>query len=292
MTGLTTLTTPTASVLSPKTMSLLRWRPAFMSSRRGLISACMVASTIVVGALAQWIVPYGADDQSSVAFASPSTAHLLGTDELGRDIFSRAVLGIQLDLILAVAAVPLGALVGVLMGLSGGIYGGLGQISARIFDIILGFPAIVLGIAVAMLLSPGLFSVAVAIAVFQIPIFGRLTRGGLLAELDKDYVVAARALGASRWRILRRHVLPNIQSALLVQCAIGVADAVFLEGGLSIVGLGVQAPTPSLGSIVQTGLSYVSTSPLYVVAPIVALAWMILAFSLMAEALNSRVREN
>ncbi|KRC65829.1 hypothetical protein ASE12_14325 [Aeromicrobium sp. Root236] len=260
-----------------------------LSSRAGIVSSVMVLVTIVVVAAGPLLVPYGLDTQGPDAFAGASGSHLLGTDEVGRDLLSRLTYAVRLDMLIALAAIPIGGMIGTLLGLTGVLSPRLGQITARLFDVIIGFPTLVLGIAIALVMTPGTSAVIVAIAVVNVPIFGRLARGGMLSQLGRDYVLAARSLGASRWRILRRHVLPNIRSALLVQSAIAIADAVFIEGALSILGVGVQAPNASLGSIVQAGLPYIADSPLYVLAPTFALAWVILGFALMADTFNARI---
>lgn len=260
-----------------------------LSSRSGIVSFVMVLVTVAVVAAGPLLAPYGLDAQGPDAFAGASGAHVLGTDEVGRDLLSRLMYAVRLDMLIALAAIPIGGMIGTLLGLTGVLSTRLGQVTARLFDVIIGFPTLVLGIAIALVMTPGTSAVIVAIAVVNVPIFGRLARGGMLSQLGRDYVLAARSLGASRWRILRRHVLPNIRSALLVQSAIAIADAVFIEGALSILGVGVQAPNASLGSIVQAGLPYIAESPLYVLAPTFALAWVILGFALMADTFNARI---
>lgn len=252
------------------------------------VATVMAILAVVTALLAPLIAPYGANEQSAEAFAGIGAAHLLGTDELGRDILSRVIFGMRADLYLALIAIPIGAMIGIGLGLCGMLAGTLGQLAARLFDVIIGFPTIILGIAVAMVASPGLRAVAITIAVVNIPVFGRLARAGMLTQLGREYVTAARSLGATKLRILWWHILPNVRSAFLVQSAISVADAVFIEGSLSILGLGIQPPAPSLGSLVQSGLPYVTTSPLYVLAPTFAVGWIILSFSLMADALKRR----
>ena len=260
-----------------------------LSSRAGVVSSSMVLVTVVVMVGGPLFSPYGLDTQGPDAFAGVSGAHLLGTDEVGRDLLSRLMYAVRLDMLIALAAIPVGGTIGTLLGLTGVLSPRLGQMMSRLFDVIIGFPTLVLGIAIALVMTPGTPAVVVAIAVVNVPIFGRLARGGMLTQLGRDYVLAARSLGASRWRILRRHVLPNIRSALLVQSAIAIADAVFIEGALGILGVGVQEPEASLGSIVQAGLPYIADSPLYVLAPTFALAWVILGFALMADTFNARL---
>jgi len=264
---------------------------ALLQSPRGLLSVIVVGLMVIIALLAPVVAPFGPDQQFSSAFLGGSSSHLLGTDEYGRDILSRTIYAIRVDLVLAFVAIPAGALIGILLGLSGIWSKHVGQVAARVFDVIIGFPTLIFGLAVTLMLRPGLTAVAIAIAVVNVPMFGRLARAGMLAQLDRDYVLAARSLGATSTRILLRHVLPNVRGTLLVQVAISVADAVFIEGGLSILGLGIQPPTASLGSLVQAGLPYITSSPLYVLGPTVVLAVVILGFGLMADVLNGRSRD-
>lgn len=259
-----------------------------LASHAGIVGLAMVVVSVLAAVLAPVLAPYALDEQGVTSFADPSWSHLLGTDELGRDLFSRLVYAVRLDLLVAVVAIPLGGVVGTLLGLSGIIHPRLGQLSARLFDVIIGFPTLVFSLTLVLVLTPGTTAVIVAIAVVNVPVFGRLARGGMLGQLGRDYVQAAKVLGASRWRMLWRHVLPNIRAALLVQAAVAIADAVFIEGAMSILGVGVQPPQSSLGSMLQSGLPYLSLSTWYVLAPTLALAWVILGFALVADSFNAR----
>jgi peptide/nickel transport system permease protein len=261
---------------------------ALPATASGRVATAMALLAVATALFAPLIAPYGPNEQSAEAFSGIVAAHWLGTDELGRDTLSRVIYGTRADLYLALIAVPVGAVCGMALGLSGLLSRTAGQTAARLFDVIIGFPTIILGIGVAMVASPGLEAVALTIAVVNVPVFGRLARASMLVQLGRDYVTAARALGASKLRILWCHVLPNIASPLVVQGAIAVADAVFIEGSLSILGLGIQPPAPSLGSLVQSGLPFVTTSPLYVLAPTFAVAWVILSFNLNADSLKRR----
>lgn len=263
-------------------------RLGFLTSYSGLIGATMVLVAVLVAIFASAIAPYDLDEQSLESFAAPSLAHLLGSDQVGRDIFSRLVYAVRLDLVLAFTAIPIGAGVGIVLGLFGVLSPKLGQLTARLFDVLLGFPTLVLGLTLAFIMGAGFGAVLVAIAVLNIPVFGRLARGGMLTQMSRDYIVAVQSLGATRWRILWRHILPNVSDGLFVAAVIAMADAVFIEGGLSILGVGIQPPSASLGSLLQSGLPYIQLSPLYVLAPTLALAWIILGFALLADAFNER----
>lgn len=263
-------------------------RLGFLRSYSGLIGATMVLVAILIAIFAPVIAPYDLDEQSLESFAAPSFEHLLGSDQVGRDIFSRLIYAVRLDLVLAFTAIPIGAGIGIVFGLFGVLSPKLGQLTARLFDVLLGFPTLVLGLTLAFIMGAGFGAVLVAIAVLNIPVFGRLARGGMLTQMSRDYIIAVQSLGATRWRILWRHILPNISDGLFVAAVIAMADAVFIEGGLSILGVGIQPPSASLGSLLQSGLPYIQLSPLYVLAPTLALAWIILGFALLADAFNER----
>lgn len=280
---------PQANTVATRLSATLGRRLGFLGSHAGRIGGAMVLIAILVAIFAPPIAPYGLDEQSIDSFAPPSLVHLLGTDQVGRDIFSRLVFAVRLELLLAFCAIPIGAGIGIVLGLSGILSPALGQVTARLFDILLGFPTLVLGMTLAFIMGAGFGAVLIAILVLNIPVFGRLARGGMLTQMSRDYVVAVQSLGATRWRILWRHVLPNIREGLFVAAVVAMADAVFIEGGLSILGVGIQPPNASLGSLLQSGLPYIQLSPLYVLAPTLALAWIILGFALLADAFNEGV---
>lgn len=235
------------------------------------------------------IFPGGMDAQTRDSLAGASLQHPFGTDELGRDVLVRTIYAMRLSLGLILVAVPTGLVIGTLMGLSGMVSRRLGELCARIFDLILGFPALIFGITVALVIGPGWLALAITIALFSVPGFGRLARGALLTEERKEYVIAAQLLGVGKGEIMLRHILPNALDALVVQLAIWMIVGVFIEAGLSIVGLGIQPPSPSLGTLLNTGIRYGFHQPLYMVCPILALLFLAIAFNFIADALNQSV---
>jgi peptide/nickel transport system permease protein len=276
---------PSSPVASPK-----RARRG-LTSTRGLIGLTLVAIVVLAGALGPLFASVGPNQQDAAPLLGLSSAHLLGTDELGRDVFSRMLSGIRVDLIVVFIAVPLGAAVGALLGLVSTSWPVADTITQRAFDVILAFPALVLAIALAAIMGPGVVTVSVVIAVAEIPVFGRLVRTSAITVRELPYVESARVVGASEWWLLRRHVLPNSLEPLTVQLAISMSVAVFIEGAMSFLGIGVTPPTPSVGSLIQNGMQNVYVAPLLPVGPLVVVCMLTLGFLLIAQALASGRRD-
>lgn len=254
---------------------------------QGIAGLAVVGIILVAGAFAPLLAPYSPLQQGPSALGGSSLSHLLGTDQFGRDIFSRMLYGIRVDLFVGFVGVPIGAIIGTTLGLLTRSVKPVDVVIQRLFDILLAFPALILGLAIAALLSPGEFAIVLTIVVSNIPIFGRLARGAVLQQSEREYIVAARTLGAKGRRVLVRHVLPNSLDALVVQTALSLSQAVLLEGGMSFVGIGIQPPQPSLGSLLNESVLYLSTLPAFALGPMIALAGLVLGFNLIADALNA-----
>lgn len=239
-----------------------------------------------IGVLAPLLVPHSPYNQAFDAFLPPSRAHLFGTDEYGRDLFSRVLYGIRQDAIVGLVAVPIGAVTGTLLGLLSGVSRYLDTVLQRVFDVALAFTGVVMGVTVAAIIGPGLPAVLVTVALVNVPLFGRLTRSAVISQRGRDYVTAARVVGVPPVRVLFRHILPNALDALIVQAALSLSLAVFLEGAMSFVGIGVRPPEPSLGSLLRTSTTFLAESPVYALAPMVVVTALVLSFNLIGDGLN------
>jgi peptide/nickel transport system permease protein len=267
---------------------LSRYLQAF-TTPKGQIGLGLVVILTALAVLAPVLFPGGYDMQSRDSLLPVSWAHPFGTDELGRDIFVRSIYGLRTDLALAGIAVPISMVLGTFLGLSGALSRRLGILVQRGLDIIVGFPGLILAICVVLVVGTGWTALLIAIVIGGLPSFGRLARATLLSQQHQEYVVAARTLGVGKWRIMLRHILPNAVDPIIVQGAVFVVGAVFTEAALSIVGLGLQPPEPSLGILLNVGMRYITLSPFYILGPTLILVLLALAFSLLADALNSTV---
>jgi ABC-type dipeptide/oligopeptide/nickel transport system permease subunit len=260
----------------------------FTANRLGVIGLCVVVALTIVALLAPYIAPFDPAKQNFSALLQPAgSAHWLGTDELGRDTLTRVMYGARISLSAGLVSVALALLIGTLLGLVSGFVGGwLDELIGRFIDALLAFPFLILAITLAAILGPSLQNTMLAIAIVTVPAFARVTRAQVLAQRELDYVQAAGALGAGSWRTLLRHILPNISGALIVQTSLAIAEAVLAESTLSFLGLGVQPPTPSWGSMLNTARGYLQTAPWLALAPGVIIFVTVLAFNLLGDGLR------
>jgi len=264
---------------------LRRYARAFRSPR-GVIGASIIAVLVLLSLLAPVLFPGGFDQQTRDALLAPSLQHFFGTDEVGRDIFVRTIYGARVDLSLVFVAVPIAAVLGTLLGLVGILGNAAGAAVQRGLDVIVGFPSLILGISVTLVLGAGWTALVVALAIYSTPAFGRLARATLLTQQNRDYVQAARMLGTSKASIMTAHILPHTLDTAVTQAVVAVVSSIFLESSLSIVGLGIQPPQPSLGALLNSGARYMQQLPSYVLGPAAVLLILVLGFSLLADALN------
>jgi len=268
----------------------------FLRNRLVLAGAIMVLALVSIAALAGLIAPYSPiANNVRAALQPPSGYYFFGTDRFGRDVFSRVIFGSQVTLLVAFTSVLISAVVGVTLGLISGYFGGwIDNVVGRVFDVLFSFPALLLAIGVAAMLGPGQSNAVFAIAVVYAPLFGRVIRGPVLVERGKEYVEAARVLGAPTWRIILRHVFPNVLSPLTVQATITFSHAILLEAYLSFLGLGIQPPHPSWGTMLQEARTFLETAPWMSIFPGVAIMLSVLAFNLLGDgirdALDPRTR--
>lgn len=255
---------------------------------RGLTGSIILGVLIFMALAAPLLFPGGYDLQSRDSLALPTLAAPFGTDEVGRNVFVRAVFGTRTDLSLVGVAIPIAAIVGTLLGLIGIINRTAGNLAQRLLDLIMGFPSLILGICVTLVIGPGWLALVLAMTTYALPAFGRLARATLLSQEHRDYVSAARMLGVSKSRIMARHILPHTLDTMIAQMVVAAVASIFLESSLSIVGLGVQPPEPSLGVLLNSGARYMEDQPFYVLGPAAVLFLLVLGFSLLADAVTSK----
>jgi peptide/nickel transport system permease protein len=218
---------------------------------------------------------------------APSAQHLMGTDEFGRDVLSRVVWGAQASLEAGAVAASIALVAGLLLGMLAAYYGrGADNVIMRAMDVILAFPYILLAIVVTAILGPGLLNAMIAIAIVYIPHYARVIRGSVLSVRSRDYVDAARAMGAPDYRIMWQHVLPNTMAPIIVLTTLIIGNAIIDTAGLSFLGLGTQPPTPDWGNMLSAGRSYVIDSPWIATFPGLAILVTVLAFNLVGDALR------
>lgn len=262
-----------------------------LRSGRGLVGLVLVGVVVTLGLLAAVLAPYGPNDQIRGAnLLGPSSAHLLGTDQVNRDVLSRLLFGIRIDLLMVLIAVPTGAVIGSAVGVLATWWSPVDVVAQRLFDVLLAFPAIILAIAVTAILGPGLTAVVVVIVAVEIPVFGRLQRSSVLTVRELPFVEAAAAVGAGRWWLLRRHILPNALEPVLVQLALSMSVAVFVESAMSFIGIGVRPPTPSVGNILADSLANLEANPAFAIGPLSVVVVLILSFQLIAQSLTAHRR--
>ena len=217
----------------------------------------------------------------------PSLAHLMGTDEFGRDVFSRVIWGAQASLQAGATAASIALVAGLILGMLAAYYGGrTDSLIMRCMDVVLAFPYILLAIAVVAILGPGLRNAMIAIAIVYVPHYARVVRGSVLSVRARDFVEAARAIGARDGRVMWQHVLPNTLAPVIVQTTLNVGSAIIDTAGLSFLGLGTQPPTPDWGNMLSAGRNYVIDSPWIATFPGLAILATVLAFNLMGDALR------
>ena len=248
---------------------------------------------IIVGSalFAPWIVPFDDSSQElALRLEAPNGRHWFGLDELGRDILSRVLMGARVSLFVGFVVVGVSSIVGMAMGSIAGYYGGrIDQAISRVMDVLLAFPGLLLAIAIVAVLGPSLANVVLALTIIGWVGYARLVRGQVLRAREFEYVVAARALGAGTWRTLTKHVLPTALPAVTVQATLGMAGAILSEASLSFLGLGVQPPTPSWGTMINGGRAHLMDAPHLTVFPGVFLALVVLGFNFLGDGLRDRL---
>ncbi|WNI20739.1 ABC transporter permease [Streptomyces sp. ITFR-16] len=294
MTSTTDLLTAAPPPAARKARGAARSRHPYrtaLSTARARTGLVLVGAVILGGLLAPLLTGHGPTDQSGQSLAALGTpGHPLGTDDLGRDLLSRVLYGIRADLGIIALAVPAGAVLGCVFALAAAAHPVADTVVQRVFDLLLAFPGLILALAVTAILGPGRLPVILVIALAEVPVFGRLLRGGVLVQREREYVTAARVGGSSARRVLVRHILPNAADPLVVQIAVSLSVAVFIEGAMSFLGVGVRPPEPTLGAVLSQSMPYLAQAPHFAGGPLITVTALVLGLSLIAEALNREIR--
>jgi len=258
---------------------------ASQSARIGLV---LLFIMIVCALLAPVISPYNPyDSDLPHSLNMPSSTHIMGTDELGRDIFSRVLYGARISLVVGVEAVVLGLLFGVVFGSLAGFYGGkVDTAIMSVMDIMLSFPSMLLAIAIMTVLGRGVEKAILAIAIVSIPQYARIVRGSILSVKENVYIMAARAIGNTDRRLIFIHILPNIMAPIIVRATVGVSEAILETAALGFLGLGVQPPTAEWGTMLGSGRESIFNAPHVVTFPGMAITLTVMAFNLLGDGLR------
>lgn len=257
-------------------------------NRFALAGLVIIIFFILLGIFAPLITSYGYEEQQLVnRLQAPSSEYWLGTDDVGRDIFSRIAYGARISLQVGFFAVTGALLFGTMLGIIAGYFGRwVDMIISRIFDILLAFPSILLAIAIVAILGPSLQNALIAIAIVNVPIFGRLVRSRVISLREEEYIMAARAQGMKNGRIIFHHILPNSLAPIIVQATLGFGTAILEAAALGFLGLGAQAPLPEWGKMLAEARDFIQLAPWTLIAPGISIMLVVLGFNLIGDGLR------
>lgn len=275
---------PDDTVVSP-------WREAFWQLKKNKLAvfgAFIIIFFVLVAIIAPFISPYGYDQlHAGERLTGPSAQNWFGTDDLGRDIFTRIVYGARISLFVGFFSVTGALVMGTLLGVIAGFFGRwVDLLISRIFDVLLAFPSILLAIAIVAILGPSLQNALLAIAIINIPIFGRIVRSKVLSIREEEYIVAAKALGMKNSRILFHHIFPNSVAPIIVQATLSFGSAILEAAALGFLGLGAQPPTPEWGKMLSDARQYIQSAPWTVLFPGLSIMLVVLGFNLLGDGLR------
>ncbi len=255
------------------------------------LGAVIVLVTVLAAVFGPWLAPFDPTSQElALRLEGPTGAHWFGLDELGRDIFARVLSGARISLLVGLVVVSVSSAVGIVLGSVAGYFGGrIDEAISRVVDILLAFPGLLLAIALVAVLGPSLTNVVLALSLIGWVGYARLVRGQVLRSRELEFVQAARALGATTPRILARHVIPTTLPAVTVQATLGMGGAILAEAALSFLGLGVQPPTPSWGTMLSYGRGHLLDAPHLTIFPGLAIAVLVLGFNFLGDGLRDRL---
>lgn len=274
--------------LPPATSGTRRFIRRFRQQPAAMVALVFLMAMVLVAVFATWIAPQNPMDQDLRAVLLPMSGdHFLGTDELGRDVFSRLIFATRISMSAAAQAVIISVALGVVPGTLAGFFGGfIDTVVMRIADTIMSFPPLILAVALVGLLGPNLRNAMIAIGILYAPRFLRLMRSTVMSVREETYIEACRSVGCSNTRLITRHVLPNVLSPLLVQVSLVAGFAMLAEASLSFLGLGVQPPEASWGSMLGRGVRFMDREPILVIVPGVMIALTVLSFNVLGDGLR------
>lgn len=259
----------------------------FMRYRPGVIGGVFVIVLIVIAVFAPLIAPYSPTEKVGRRADPPSAEFWLGNDEIGRDVLTRLIYGTRVALIVGIGAIMIAVTIGVLVGAASGYFGGtVDTILSRVVDTLMAFPLLALLVTLSALFAPSLRNVVIVIGVTVWASYARVVRAEVMSLREREFVVAARSIGAGDPRIILRHILPNIVGPVIVLATLDIGSIIILESALSFLGLGVQPPTPSWGGMLSAGRSLLRNAPHIAVAPGIAIMLTVLAFNLLGDGLR------
>lgn len=265
------------------------WR-RLKKNRMAMIGLGIVALLVLISIFADFLFDYNTvviKQNTAIRLQTPSAAHWLGTDEFGRDILARLVHGSRVSLSVGVVAVSIALLIGGSLGAIAGFYGGkIDNVIMRIMDIFLAVPSLLLSITIVSALGPSIFNLMLAIAISSVPGYARIVRASVLTVKDQEFVEAAKCIGANNFEIISSHILPNCMAPIIVQVSLKVASAILSTSGLSVLGLGVKAPTPEWGAMLSGGRAYLRNAPHLTIFPGIAIIITILSLNLLGDGLR------
>ena len=265
-------------------------------SRSAVVVVGAICAVLIIGIalFANALAPYPPDEQNFDLIETPPSAKaLFGTDRFGRDVLSRVIHGSRISLYVATVSISVAMLAGGALGLTAGYLGGAWDNGInRVLDVFFSVPGLLLSVGIAAMRGPGVNSAVIAIAIVYIPLLARVMRAPVLAEREKEYIEAIRALGATRWVVALKHVLPNVISPFVVQGTVAFSQAILIEASLSYLGLSAQPPTPSWGNMLNEGRTYLETAPWISVFPGIAIMVAVLAFNLLGDGLRDVLDPN
>jgi peptide/nickel transport system permease protein len=263
------------------------WR-RFRKNKLAVVGLGIISFFVIIAVIAPLIAPEGINDQKLAdRLQSPSADHWLGTDDFGRDILSRIIYGTRISLWIGTFSVLGSIIVGSILGILAGYYGRwVDTFISRIFDIMLAFPSILLAIAIVTILGPSLSNALIAIAIINIPSFGRLIRSKVLSVKQEEYILAAKSIGMGDLRILFHHVLPNSMAPVIVQGTLAIATSILEAAALGFLGLGAEAPNPEWGKMLSDSRQFITQAPWTMVSPGIAIMLVVIGFNLMGDGLR------